>query len=633
MTKFIQGISDILDSFNQISESSNESILQIQLVNPVSLSEIDLKIDLFSQSQNETLITAFKKINYSLITGEYISNIEIKQELENVISKLSETVNLSNDFEKLQIIILDLVSAIKIAIERYKIFISEINNKFSDDRLNYLFEYNQQFERDSKNAELSELSFNLISYFFNNLSLSEVDHFPSIDNSQYKDLFSIEKNTENYNIIQLDEISVLIKLKVGFLEHKWKARKQQENPSAIHYSIDGNTNTLGEFNSSNTTLNEWAEIIDSHYQLHTNWPYQTEKRIKPFKDKPLESLKFLQIHQLIKYYKDVKKTPNKLKEISKFLLDNSNLNQPNTNSYDSYSIKIISNYSLNNKFSLFLETNKEIITIKNEYNRTKEKIKGETNNFFLEFKYLNSLLDILELKTSEIENIDFLEYENIIIEDCKKILDDYFENKEWSKMNNNYIFSLPFDECLVDIVDNTEVTKIFIASSFLLPPENKEIENKYKELRDKYKGILYHLKTIKRLRKDLNKIDELNNAFDKRDFKSIEIISIYTAMITFVLSSIPAYKFIHSVWDSLLFMLTLSSALGIFVMIILFTTRGFKDNSRGVLYLLILFVIAIVGYTALSNFEKKTKSVNIYEKKSIDSIVKVKVDSVFKKKR
>ena len=627
MIKFIEKISEILDSFNLISKSTNQFIIDNH--SETAADENDLKIDVFIQSQNEKLIDIFKKINYSLISGEYIANNEIKKDIEEVKNKLSETVNLSNDFDDLQIYIFELVSTVKIALEAYKIFIHEIKNIFSNERIDYLFSFNQQIEKEYSNAELSNVPQNLINYFFNNLYLSEIDHFSSLEDKHFERLFKIDKHIENSDIVQLEEISKLIKLKIGFLEHKWKARKQEENPSAIFYLIDGKSFTIDEFKANNTKLNEWSEIINSHYQLYiTNWAHNTEKGIKPYKDKPLEELSFLQIHQLIKYYKDVKKTPYKLEEISKFLLNKA---KEKNSFYNSYALNIISNYALNNKFSLFLESNSDLEIIKNEYYKVKDKIKGDINNFFLEFKFLNSLMDILDLKINEKENLEFLEYEKIITDEGKIILDKYFENKEWSKNNNNYIFLLPFEECLVEIDNNVETKNIFIASSFLLPPDNNKIEIQYNEIRQKYKSLSYHISTIKRLRKDLNKIDELNNAFDKRDFKSIEIISIFTAMITFILSSIPAYKFIDSVWSSLLFMLSLASSLGIFVMLILFSTRGFKDNKRGLLYLGILVFIALVGYSSLSNFEKKKGIINIQEKRSIDSIVKIKVDSIYNK--
>lgn len=629
MSKFIKEISIILDSFNSIAVSTNNDIIKDQL--ETIISSIDLKeqvIEVFLQSQNEKLIDVFKKINYSLISGEYISNSNINHEIEEVIVKLSETVNISNDFDDLQIFIFDLISTVKIALESYKTFIQNIENMFSSERIDYLFSFNQQIEKEYNNAELSALSQNLITYFFNNLHLSNTDHFSSIEDNQFEILFKREKYIENCDILQLEEISKLLKLKIGFLEHKWKARKQEENPAALFYLIDNKSCTIEEFKSNNTKLNEWSEIINSHYQLYiTNWAHITEKRIKSYRDKPLTELKFLEIHQLIKYYKDVKKTPHKLEEISKYL---SEIPKENKHFYNSYAVNVISNYALNNRFSLFLESALNLELIKNEYNSTSDKIKGEINNFFLEFKYLNALLDILDLKINEKENVDFLEYERTITDECKIILDKYFSNKEWSKSNNNYIFLLPFEECLVKIDNNIDIEYIFIASSFILPPDNNKIELQYNKIREKHKSLSYHINTIKRLRKDLNKLDELNNAFDKRDFKSIEIISIYTAMITFILSSIPAYKFIDSVWSSLLFMLSLASSLGIFVMLILFSTRGFKDNKRGILYFGILIFISVVGYSSLSNFEKNKGVITIQERKSIDSIVKIKVDSIYK---
>lgn len=626
MVKFISKILELLKEFNEnsnISSSIEENAEEEN--NSVSITEEE--IDLIRAYQNNTLITIFKLLNYSLLSGEYIENTEISEDINSVLDKLSLTFNLTNDSDgRLQEIVFELNSTISIAIEIYKVFISDIENKYSNNTIDYLFSLENHTERSIQKSDLSDSSISLIEYFTNHISLSRNDHFPSSEDNRAEVLFKIENAFENTESIGFQELTSVIKLKLDFLKHKWVSRKQQENKSTIYYSIDGNKSTLPEYTSENEKLNEWAKIINFHYELTHQWESQVQDKVKEFKNKDLNSLDFLQIHQLIKYYKDVKKSQKKLTEISSFLCTKNY-----ENSFDSYCINIFSNYSLNNEFSLYVEKQEDITLIRDEYHDVKEKTKGNTNNFFLEFKYLNSIIDILLKKIEQDSNVDFIKkYEKVVTDECKKILNSYFNNKEWSKRNFNYIFQLPYKESLVPITKIDDLENIYIASSFILPPVNDIIESHYYEVRQKYKSINFYVDIVRRLKKDLDKIEELNKAFDKRDFKSIEIISIFTAIITFVLSSIPAYKFIHTVWDSLLFMLSLASALGIFVMLILFSTRGFKDNLRGVFYLIVLFLIALFGYHSLVTFEKKEVIINKLEKQSIDSIVSIKIDSIIK---
>lgn len=82
---------------------------------------------------------------------------------------------------------------------------------------------------------------------------------------------------------------------------------------------DGSVKAVEDFKEENEKLNEWCEIIQTQYELISkNWIYILESRVKSYKNSKLENLKILQIHQLIKYYKDVKPNSSKLQEISIF---------------------------------------------------------------------------------------------------------------------------------------------------------------------------------------------------------------------------------------------------------------------------------------------------------------------------
>ncbi|KGO84645.1 hypothetical protein Q765_20520 [Flavobacterium rivuli WB 3.3-2 = DSM 21788] len=594
-----------------------------------------LKKDIFFQQSDDYIKDIYKLLNYSLLIGEYIYNVNIKTELEGIEDRLSTTLNLTNSFHlELQTKISEFISAVKIGCSSYKIFIKRIENEYSLDKVEYLFSSDQQIRREFNKSTLSKYSENLWRYLVNNIDLSFYDHFFSSENRQFEGLYTIEKVIEELDILEFVKVTKVIKFKISYLEHKWKARKQQENPSAIHYSIDGNTNTLEEYQSDNSKLIDWSKLIDSHYELFNNWKHETQKRIKAIKNSELSTLNTIQIHQLIKYNKDVHRNYQKLKEISSHLLKKQS--DVNTNFYDKYALNIISNYALNNAFSSYIEKTDNIYDIKEEYNKTKRLLKGEINNFFLDYKYLNVLINILSKKSEEVTNLQFLdEYEKLITDECGNKLDEYFLSKEWSKTNNNYIFLLPFSECQVpiDSFNIDELPNIFIASSFILPAVNNQIDKQYIEIKQKFKSLSFQIDSIKRIRKDLEDIKDLKSEIEKRDFKSIEIISIFTAIITFVLSSIPAFKFVESVWQSLLFMLSLASALGIFIILILFSTRGFKNNWIGIIYVFVLFIIAIVGYNSLSEFEKKEVKLGDNISKSVDSISLKKVDSILKSKK
>lgn len=598
------------------------------------VSTLSLQKDIYFQDSDTTLSNLYKLLNYSLLSGEYIYNKDLKSEIDTVENRLSDTLNYTNSFHReLQTKISEFISAIKIGCTFYKTFIKGIENEYSTDKVDYVFSFNQQIRKEYHKATLSEHSENLCKYFVNNLDLSFYDHFFSSEDRQFEGLFKIEKSIEEIDLFEFDTITKVIKFKIEYLEYKWTARKQQEN-TAIHFSVDGNTNTIQDYTTKNLSIINWTEIIDSHYELSSTWRHKTERRIKTFKNTEFEDLKFLQIHQLIKHYKDVNRNYSKLTEISKFLLSKKSKNTDNF--YDRYSLNIIKNYAVNNAFSSFLEKNNNIHIIKDEYYKAKDKLHGDINNFFLDYKYLNALLEILNKKSDEVSNIMFLEeYDELITSECRKKLDEYYLNKEWSKINNNYIFLLPFDESKVDIPEFgiTELPFIFISSSFILPAVNNHIEKQYAEIKQKFKSLSFQIDAIRRIRKDLEEIKELKGEIEKRDFKSIEIISIFTAIITFVLSSIPAYKFVDSVSESILFMFGLACALGIFVMLILFATRGFIKSWIGYVYVIVLIIIAAFGYKAIISDEKTEVVIKKELNESIDSLATKKIDSILFKKK
>ena len=588
--------------------------------------------DTFHQYRENTLIKIYKEFNYSLLSGEYISNSEIENSISNIIKITSEVLNVSDFFSNtFQVLISEFTTSINLACSIYKTFIKIIKNEYSEDRIEHLFSYSGQINKDFVNDSIPDQYKKLWLYFKENINLALLDHFFSSENKQFIKLFNIEKALDNINLLEFNNLTKVIRLKINFLEHKWKIRKQENNPSEIHYIDDGELARLEDFSTTNDKLKEWISLITRHYQIYiSNWKFEIEKNVKPFLNEEPKKLNYIQFHQLIKYYKDAKINFNKLSNISKILQDNI---RGGKNFYDEYAFKTISNYALNNKFSLFLEQCNDLDKIRIEFQETRDKTLGENHNFFIEYKYLGKLINLISEKSQQLDNLSFLnDYEELISVECKKILDDYFYNKEWSKNKNNYIFVLPFEESIVKIEEFKikQLPYIFIASSFVLPKENNLIDNQYYEIKQKFKGLLFQIDSLKRLKKDLQEVSDVRKEMDKRDIKSIEIISIFTAIITFVLSSIPAYKFIDNVWESLLFMISLSSSLGFFILLIIFTTRGFKKNWIGWVYAILLILISTAGYFILTGIEKRESTLSKETIKQIDSISTKKIDSILK---
>ncbi|WP_433779397.1 hypothetical protein [Flavobacterium anhuiense] len=589
--------------------------------------------ELFIQSVDRSVINIIKQLSFSLLSGEYISVENIVDTLNSIENRVKDFPNKTNSLPNhLQVKIFEHSSGVNMSIEGYIIFIRDIFNIYSNDRLDFLFSHNNQIEKIIKESNLSSKIDNVTDYFFYLINLTKIDYFPSNEKSYITRLFDVEKRIKNLDLQEYSLITKNVLTKISFLKHKWKSRKFNENPLSILYEEDGIIKSIEDFkDDNNLKLKEWADIIETQYELISrDWMRILESRVKNYKgEENFDELKILEIHQLIKYYKDVKPNYPKLKLIKKYLADKIG---SSTTNYDRYVFSVSYNYSLNNCFSLFL-TNNNYEEIKTEYSKIKDGTKGNLNNFFLEFKYLEFVTKHLLTKINDDEKIKYIEkYESIIENHCKSEVESYFYKKEWSKSNHNYVFMLPFKECLVSTEGLGELEYIFYASSFVLPPSIEKMEKDFIEIKNDFDKINLYINTGKYFKKEIQKIESLNKEIDKKDLKSIEIISIFTAIITFVLSSIPAYKFIHTAWESMFFMLSLASALGIFIILIFFTTRELYKKWQPFIIIVFLLVISYFGYNTLTMDEKTKFEVGTFYKERIDSISEKKIDSIIKHK-
>lgn len=612
----------------------SEELAKKPSTDPSTLLTVELdetQTELFLQDADISAIEIVRQLCYSLLLGEYVFLENLKDCLNDAEDRVKNIIKDSDYLPgSIQKKIFEYISCVTIVIEGYKIFIQKISNNYSKDKINFIFSENNHFEDVIKESDLSDKLASICDYFILFLEVTFTDHFPSNENGYVTRLFAFENKITALKVQEYNDLTKVITIKIKFLQHKWKERNVTDNPNSHIYLSDGDIRVVENFkNDENLKLKEWLNIIETQYELISkSWMYILEERVRPFKELDLDELKILEIHQLIKYYKDVKPNYDKLVEISNHLISRP---VDNPNIYNKYSKIISINYSLNNKFSLFLEQNKDLDRIKKEYLTVKNKIAGGVYNFFLEYKYLNFVTEFLLDKINVEDKLNYIEkYDDIIRSHCKMEIEAYLSNKEWSLSNFNYVFVLPYEECLVPCDNISELKHVFYASSFVLPPSNNKIEKDYIKIKEDYDKINLLVNTGKYFKKEIQKIEDLTKELDKKDFKSIEIISIFTAIITFVLSSIPSYKFVTGVWDSLLFMLTLASSLGIFVMLILFSTRGFKNNSRGVFFAIFLFVVALVGYNCLVGYEQKRGVFKKRDKIVIDSIVKITTDSIFK---
>lgn len=570
-----------------------------------------------------------RELCISIISGEYFINTEIIKGLDDCETEIKDIPRYANTLSyEVQKRALESSNAINIIIESYKIFVKDIIDRYSEEQNFYLFAQNTYLEDVLDGSDFSEDYEKFINYFLVIIAVIRLENFPTTHKEYIMEVFEYDTKIDKYLINEYADISSTIKTKIKFLKHKWKKRIENINPYHYNYLEGGTIKSIEDFDENNLQLKKWAEIIETQYDLiSSNWRDIIKKRIKPYKNKPLEQLSILEIHQKIKYYKDVKPNLSKLEEIAHFLNKKADtINEDNC--FDKYAYNIAYNYAISNVFSLFLTKEKEIEKVVAKYKKIREDIKGSVNNYFLRFKYLEYIINYLYEKILKDEKkIDFINAHSLLIEECQEEMQEYSNDIDWAKLNFNYVFILPFEECFAPC-GIVGLEKAFYPSSFVLPPSIMKTERDYKAIKEKYDNLILSYNTGRYFKAEIEKIEELGKNLDSKDFKAIEIISIFTAIITFVLSSIPAYKFIDSVWESLLFMLSLATALSVFVTLVLFSTRDLYKKWYAYIPVILLIAVTFFGYLNLTQFEKQKIIVNKNLAKNIDSISIKKIDSI-----
>lgn len=167
-----------------------------------------------------------------------------------------------------------------------------------------------------------------------------------------------------------------------------------------------------------------------------------------------------------------------------------------------------------------------------------DNVQSETGirNFY---PYRKAVLFLIDNITKDVENYSLEESENILREKMC-LLEKYIECLEksinWCKNQNFYPFQLMFNECSIKY--ETLNIRIFIPSSFTRPIE-------YKPLLDeivKYKSevVFFHNKID--LLKEKKDIEKLKLDIAKSERKYIEILGVFTAVITFLFGTIDFFS-------------------------------------------------------------------------------------------
>lgn len=242
-------------------------------------------------------------------------------------------------------------------------------------------------------------------------------------------------------------------------------------------------------------------------------------------------------------------------------------------------------YSLNNLFSLLLKSSNpdigQVETLKEQI--ADYQIKFKIDNFFTDYKYLDFSISKLEKEHANRGELDNSKETKESLLNIEGIFEEYRKKVRWTKSHYNLLFSLPLKDCLVD-TNLPELPLYYYPSGFSLPLPHSHVQKNFDKLFTRYEKLSISYSSIESLDKEFKLIKNLKSDLQKNDFKSIEIIGIFTAIITVVMATIPSLKFITSLEQAIYFTFTLASSFFLFLFGIFSLTRGISTLRKNIIF-------------------------------------------------
>lgn len=522
----------------------------------------------------------FDKFNLSVLKGEYAIDSSLDKKLSEYKSFLDSYTVVTNheDISVVNNLILnefrnEFIETLIKALDWYLILINEFNN-----RVNLIEISKSVIGSNLMSIQMTELKFNRryskesdLKYFLLNLKVAFCDL------KMRPDVFFVEffyyaiQSLEDASLLGVHRTKVALLQKTKFLYSKLILRRYHDNEGAQYKYSQGYALIQDPVTECPEQYRTFLDYAIRHYELSQMPLREITAACEPKLLLKLENIKLIDIHLRIKYFKDVKKSVSSLGKIVEFLISQSN--KDDLAREENYYLSVAITYAINNLLSLHIELDSPFETIENIFeNALLLQEKSKVKDYFADFKFLEYLIGILDNLSSSGQIITEVSRANLIVSKCIDLVNSYQNKILWTNEQYNYIFSLPFKECMVDS-SNADIGEMFIYSSFLLPLSKEKYHQEFEENKQKVFRYQASISVINNLSKDILNLKEEQTNINKRESKSMEIIGIFTAMVTFVAGTIQSFGFISTPFQAVMFTISFGSALFLFVLLLLVSNR------------------------------------------------------------
>ena len=583
----------------------------------------------------DTLINIINLFIESIIVGEYEQNLNI----ENTFNEIQKEVTSIYDSLVTELIedpiLLDstqnFIKGVKVILSGYSNFFKLIMIHKSSPNYDVLFSSSPDNLAMLDESKFDDEIVGAIISFYSTLQLNRHDHFFDEGIEYFKDLIELE-NSINKNKYPFKHVSAL-NLKISFLKYKWAIRQKTTyqtmnmQSSVRSYLIDNNLFSVldtPEYNNTNPRLNDWKLYLEYHYGYNGK-DFYLKKYSELSQD--LDSLNFYDLHFLIKYHKDIKPDYKNLSEIIAEIEKREGSYSSNKNLF----YKNL-NYALNNQFSLLINEDDvnetKVIELKDKIKTLQNK--SSNDNFWVDYKYLQ--YRVKKFKNLIANRVAF-DTEIPIKKHLKEIRELFSECERkinWSENHHNLLYQLPYEESLVTYNSET-LEKIYFASSFLLPLSIEQNNYDFQKIKIDFINEFNHLEVFTSLNNEFNQIKSLKQNVENNDKKSIETITIFTAIISFIVGSISGFSFIDSFYKAIIFLLIFSTSLLSFLLLVFISTKGFEKIYKFKEIILFIYIGIAVILSSVFFFKEKNDELEEKKKKvSVEKQIKKHIDSLSK---
>lgn len=626
--------------------------------------KISSPFDIYVRKQYASIID---NLILSTLLGEYIFKEEFRHKISSIEVLLDKTENeiLSNLIDPEEALYayhfnISFIKSIKFCISVYNGHHTRVIERLSFKSRIYIIDTDSNLRKKEESLESIDYYKDRLDLFKISIDISHADHFLGTDADTFKELeiinYKLAKKYAglgNYCSLLLGKARFLlakcILRKIHEIKGRTNGNKLYTREDLIEKTANESVNALCDENYSNLLCN-----IQIQYEVDLLWPQHLEDLVESTLQIGIEKKTLLEIQKEIKYFKDIKKSCPDVKklreEIERRFIIAANSNEK----FNFSALQIALNYAINNEFSCFLEEKEiSLSEVKAYYESVMScQLKTGIKNYFPQSKLIEVFfLPKIEQLKSETQK-DYIEIQKLLNE-CNKVIGTYDDSVIWTNLNVNYIFQLPYNECLLQLnKPAADLDYIFIASFNVLPIDKIFHQKQFEELRNRVKQIQLEISIYENVKNDLEEINnlakknvgevlDLKNEFKDASKKTIEIVGLFTAIVTFILGSIPAFKFVDSGFEALLFMLALGSTLAFFILNIMFAVRGITDiyekNKKFIwtyfLFILVSWILLVIfgkdNFKSTNEEKNPSNITNIYNYNVKDSLKQnCKVDSL-----